>query len=266
MDIQLPLAIRQTEAHPGMSSKYDLINTERVLNVLLRERFILTNAVQTKVRLQSKQGFQKHMMCLTRDDLLIKGLGQIKIACKNAHEGSSSLHILGAMDVFLCANGMFRCTNKVGGDIRVRHMGFSEEKLLEALQQFMEGLPGFREEISDFNEHHLTRSQQEEFALTALEMKYDKEHFELDPTQFLKRNRVNDSTETLWGTLNVVQENLIKGHGVIRPKFIDVEPLQLTRRQQLAKIYGVKSRAVTAIDKNVDLNKKLWSLAVETLN
>lgn len=262
----LPSSVIQSAAHGSMSQMYDHISTDRVLKLLEGEGYELTKAVQVKVRKQNKEGFQKHMLSLTRSDLIIPGLGQLQIALRNSHEGSSSFHLLAAMNVFLCANGMFRCTDKIGGDIRIRHVGYSDDKMIEALQSFTESLPSFRGEIQSFNEHHLTKEEQESFAMSAIEMKYDLNEFSIDPRQFLKGNRSADSTETLWGTLNVVQENLIQArHSYIKPKFPDIEPLQLTRRQRMAQIYGVKSRAVTAIDKNVELNRGLWKLAVDTL-
>jgi len=66
-------------------------------------------------------------------------------------------------------------------------------------------------------------------------------------TQLLAPRRLEDSGNTLWKTFNRVQENLTKGGLKYKT--------QNGRRN--------KTRAITSINRDIQLNKALWTLAEE---
>ena len=74
----------------------------------------------------------------------------------------------------------------------------------------------------------------------------------ISPAKVLEHRRREDAGNDLWRTLNVVQENMIRG-GL----------KDYSRRKENGKQF-VRTRAIAGIDENVKLNKALWHLA-ETL-
>jgi hypothetical protein len=71
----------------------------------------------------------------------------------------------------------------------------------------------------------------------------------MQPSQLLGVRRAGDVGEDLWSTLNKVQENLIRGG--------------LTRRTVSGRL--TRTRGITAIRRDMELNSRLWDLAAEVL-
>jgi len=71
----------------------------------------------------------------------------------------------------------------------------------------------------------------------------------MEPSQLLRIRRPGDTGDDLWSTLNKVQENLIRGG--------------LTRRTATGRL--TRTRGITAIRRDVELNSRLWDLAAEVL-
>jgi hypothetical protein len=71
----------------------------------------------------------------------------------------------------------------------------------------------------------------------------------MQPSQLLGVRRTGDTGDDLWSTLNKVQENLIRGG--------------LTRRSATGRL--TRTRGITAIRRDIELNSRLWDLAAEVL-
>lgn len=88
------------------------------------------------------------------------------------------------------------------------------------------------------------------YAEAATEMIYgvDEENNSLSPVnprQLLLTRRSADRDNNLWNTFNAVQENLMKGG---------------LRGRNAVTNRRTRTRAIKSIDKNVQLNKALWTL------
>ena len=74
------------------------------------------------------------------------------------------------------------------------------------------------------------------------------------PDKLLAARRYEDAGDNLWHTFNRVQENLLRG-GLKDD----------SRRREDGKRFP-RTRAITGLDRNVRLNKELWSLAQRVAN
>ncbi|GFO57414.1 hypothetical protein GMSM_44210 [Geomonas sp. Red276] len=102
-------------------------------------------------------------------------------------------------------------------------------------------------------ELQLTGSQKMTFATAALKLRFGRdEHtgFPLSPVpanRILEPRREEDQGDDLWTTLNVVQENLVKG-GLVG------QSLSVFSRR-------VVTRPVVSVNDDIRLNRSLWNLA-----
>ena len=101
--------------------------------------------------------------------------------------------------------------------------------------------------INKFKTTILDEKSKKQFARLALKTRWSAGNDSIDMESLLRPTRIADEGNELWKVYNVVQEKLIGG-GII---------YNLPNgRQQTA-------RALTNIDKRIDVNKKLWSLTEE---
>jgi hypothetical protein len=71
----------------------------------------------------------------------------------------------------------------------------------------------------------------------------------MPPSQLLTCRRAEDVGDDLWRVYNRVQENLLRGG--------------LSRRSTMGRL--TRTRAISSIRRDVELNGKLWDLATEML-
>ena len=76
----------------------------------------------------------------------------------------------------------------------------------------------------------------------------------IQPEQLLLPRRADDCAEDLWTTLNVIQENVMRGGLSARA------PATLCQHGCWRRGRVVTTRAVNNIDQDVKLNKALWGL------
>ena len=93
------------------------------------------------------------------------------------------------------------------------------------------------------------------FAAAALRLRYDDPHTApVGPEKLLELRRYEDAGDNLWNVLNRLQENLCRGG------------LQDESRRRVNGKRFPRTRAITGLDRNVKLNKELWSLAQRVAN
>ncbi len=233
--------------HDSRSDRYTYIPTIEVLNGLRKEGFQPFMAVQSRSRIEGKQEFTKHMLRL-RHENQINGDEANEIILINSHDGTSSYQMLAGVFRFVCQNGMI-CGDTVE-DIRVPHRGNIVDNVIDAAYTIIDGFDAASESMETMKSTTLALPEAEAFAIAALSLKYDDvDKAPVAAARLLDARRYNDRNgedkNTLWGSFNRVQENLIRGG----------------QRGYSATGKRVSTRPVQAIDTNVKLNKALWILA-----
>lgn len=240
-------SIFAAEPHESRSTKYTYIPTIEVLDGLRQEGFQPFMVAQSRSRIEGKSEYTKHMLRLRHaNDIASSEANEIVLI--NSHDGTSSYQMLAGVFRFVCQNGMV-CGDTVE-DIRVPHRGNITDNVIEAAYSIVDEFEAVNNSIDGMKSTQLLLPEAEAFAEAALSLKFDApEESPIQSSQLLiaRRwdDRNSDNKNSIWGTFNRVQENIIKG-GL---------------RGRTAAGNRTSTRAVQSIDNDVKLNKALWILA-----
>jgi hypothetical protein len=259
-------------AHESRSSRYTYIPTSEVIAALMREGFQPFKAAQSRSRIEGKSEYTKHMIRFRHADSVALANPEAipEVVLINSHDGTSAYKLFGGIFRMICTNGMI-VADELIGSLSVQHKGNIVHDVIEGSFQIIGQTAKTLDVVNDWGNLQLTSGEQGAFADAARELRFaDAEGTIKTPitaAQLLAPRRQEDANGTirwrgdstvgpkpdLWHTLNVVQENVIKGglHGVQRGTD---ERGRMTRR-------NVTTREVRGIDQDVKLNRALWMLA-----
>ncbi len=234
--------------HKRTSTRYSFLPTGSILDGLEAEGWLPVMAQQQKVRDNTREGFQKHLIRFAHRDS-IAAPDRPEIVLVNSHDRSSAYNLHFGIFRAVCMNGLVVC-DATFARVSITHMNFSPSKVIEASVELSREIPRIQNQIEEFKGINLSESQREVFAEATLIAKYGSvEKAPVSPLKLLEPRRTEDNGTDLWKTLNVVQENVIKGgqRGI--------------KKDDQGKTRRVKSHPVGGIDGNVNLNKALWHIA-----
>jgi hypothetical protein len=239
------------DAHRSRSDRYAFIPTSEVLAKVADAGFLPYSVTQGGCRTEGKRDFTKHMVRLRHVDAQFDARGTVfEIILVNSHDGSTSFIAMGGIFRSVCANGMIASDGLVQS-IRMHHKGDIAAQCIDGCIDILDNKDKVQDEIALFDSIELTRNEQQAFALSAMVAKFGDDPKPFTSDKLLEVRRTNDARPSLWNTLNVVQENIIKGGTHYRT------PAPNVRRGYANRT----SRAVTSIDQSTNLNKALWTLA-----
>lgn len=234
--------------HASRSARYAHIPTADVVRGLGREGFKPFFAAQGLSRVEGKADYTKHMLRFRHETAIVdaKGGGAVnEIILINSHDGTSSYQMLAGCFRFVCSNGLV-CGTTIE-DVRIKHTGRVVEDVIQSAFRILGGFDAVDAQRDAFQGLQLTSGEQAAFADAALALRFaDKPQSPVTVDQVLTPRRYEDRGSDLWSTFNVVQENVIQGG--LRTARVAGQPRRTTR-------------AVTAIDGSVALNRALWVLA-----
>lgn len=232
------------------SEKYRFIPTVDVLDALVEEGFVPVAVHSSRARNPENVSYVKHSIRLrsradigkrlvTFDDVLPE------IALTNSHDGASGFILDAALYRLVCSNGMIAARSQ--GSLRYRHAGKDDlvGQVIEGTYEVVKDFPILAERIGKWNGLILTPNEQVAFAEAALAVRWP-ENAPVSPQQLLAYRHLGDNKRDLWTTLNVVQENIIRGG-------LDAGVNKLNRR--------VSTRKVSGVDADLRINRELWKLA-----
>lgn len=238
-------SIFATEQAKDLSSRYGFIPTIEVVRGLRNAGFHPVFAKQTRSRSEDGQAHAKHIMRFRHESNNHVGntTGLLpEIVMVNSHDGASSYQLRAGVYRLVCANGMI-----VGDEMfcrRIRHSGDVIPKVVEAASALIEVIPISIDKAKEWNGLQLTHGQRQIFAEAAAGLKWEEDKMPVKASDLLAPKRRIDAATDLWTTLNVVQENVIRGG--IRYRTED------GARQ--------RTREVQSVGENVRLNTALWTL------
>lgn len=236
------------QPYSKVSDKYEFIPTIKVLDAMIDHGFQPVNAGQTSARNPERITTNRHLIRFRHEDIIGKEVGQNtpEIALYNSHNGSCAYRLMFGIFRLVCSNGMVVASANLG-EVRVTHRGNVIEEVLNASFGLIERAPEVAKQVDDWQRLILDPDQQ---------LKYAKEVAEfaslgrnrVDPETLIEARRPEDDHEDngsrdLWRTMNVLQENLIKG-GLI---YTTTDGKTRTSRQ------------VKAVHADELVNRRLWS-------
>lgn len=264
--LKLAPSLFATEAHGSRSDRFVPVPTIDIIRGLQREGFEVFSAQQAKTRDASKLDFTKHMVRLRNPSLRQQANGDsFEIVLVNGNDGSSAYRMMPGFFRFVCANGLI--VGQSISETRVRHSGSAMDDVIEGAYTVLQEAPKVMDRVDAFRAVSLNRDEAVAFAKAAHQLRFpgaalaaDEAGYApapVDAMRLLAARRTADVNErsNLWGTLNVVQENVIRGgqRGWV----------ERTNERGRPQMRRASTRAVAGIDGNRDLNRALWTLAEE---
>lgn len=240
-----------------LTDKYTPIPTTNVLTALDEIGYVPTFATQSRSRIEGKEEFTKHYIRLAHKDTLEQLCGLTRaelldreffeIALVNSFDGSSSYLLHQAVTRLACTNGLIVSGNF--STIHVRHKGNIVDGVLSGTLELAKSSDGVLDEIQAMKNTRLDKEQQLELASTILKERFGATTI-FEPSDLLRRRRGADTGDSVWTTLNVVQENAIRG-GI---------------RRYDARLNTHTARQVKGIDQSLKINQAVWEAAKSYLN
>ena len=238
-------ALFTEEPHSDVSDKYHFIPTIDVINEIKANNWYPVSVSEANVRDSDKEGYQQHLVKFRHfDDLLAPPENAVELLLFNSHDRTKSFSISAGIYRFVCANGLV-IADSVFETYKIKHLGERENDVAQAVASTTAIKPKLMQKIEMLESIELTQPEQESFARSSLPLRFNK-HLEVDYKDILVPHRDEDTKADLYTTLNVIQENLLRGNisGVNN----------ITGRR-------FTSKEIKSISKDVEVNQGLWNIA-----
>jgi hypothetical protein len=241
-ELILPPAATDGVKFDKLSSKYDLISTESVVNLMRDEGFIVTATNSLKPRVRDPR-MVRHFVRMRHEQHLGEVNGSVpEILVINANDGSSSLRMEAGLFRMVCSNGLIVKSHDVGS-ARIRHVDVTADRVLEEANRVILGAQEAARRVDLFKDRILNQSEKMQFSVLASAFWGGR----VMPHSLLESRRPEDNGDDLWRVFNRIQENLIKG-GVVG-------------RSPSGR--NTRTHGIRAMDNSVKVNMKLWEIAEE---
>ena len=228
-----------------VSDRYRFLPTTEVIETLQEDGWEAWDATQVRSRKWNPMT-AKHMIRFRRQgEGLQFGDSQIEMLLINSHNGIQSYNLHGGVFRLVCSNGMV-ISSEDYGMVKIPHIGWDKNDILNASQDLVSNTNRIVEKVDQWKERELSLTEQNEFFTEATKLRWE------DPTIELVSNiasprRAEDQGTDLWRSFNVAQENLLRGG---------------FRNEATSRMV----RPISNIQKDVDLNQRLWELASNYAN
>ena len=157
----------------GVSDRYTFLPTAQIITRMREAGWAPVQADEQRVRLENRQGFQKHLIRFQRRDLIaVKDEYAAEICLLNSHDRSSAYQLHAGLFRFICANGLMIADGQFQR-VSIRHSGFSPEEVIEASANALAQLPQITARVDAFKNRLLTTPEADAFAQRALLLRYD---------------------------------------------------------------------------------------------
>jgi hypothetical protein len=236
----------------GVSDRYSFLPTSSILNGMRENGWVPVRAEQQSVRTEARRGFQKHLIRFARAEHLAtwdKNQVRPEVVLLNSHDKSSAYQLHCGLFRLVCLNGII-VSDGTFARISIKHSGFNPDLVIEASFDVLEAVPQIMDKVKLFQDRILTDAERLALATGAATYRWeDPNKAPVNPSMLLNPRRYGDGAKDLWTTLNIVQENIIRGG----------QRDYSRRRPDGSRM--PKSRAIKGIDEDMKLNKALWQMA-----
>jgi hypothetical protein len=234
-----------------MSHRYKMVPTAEVLDILQERGFFPVKAVQSRSRIPGKSDFTRHMIRLRHSDFLqplTVGSEIPELVLTNSHDGTAAYRFNSGVFRLVCINGLVVASADFGG-ISIKHSGGSDfnQRIIDATYEIIDQTPKTLATIETWKQLALPAPVQNAYAEAAHTLI---ENPNITPAQIIAPRRREDApapdgTRSLWTTFNAAQESIIKG---------GIQGRNANGRR-------TTTRPVKAVERDIKLNKALWTLA-----
>ncbi|MEM5557381.1 DUF932 domain-containing protein [Aliarcobacter cryaerophilus] len=231
----------------GVSDKYAFVPTYKLLDTFRDSGYYPINAGESKVRDEASEGYQKHIIQFRSLENLLRPNAKDEyedIVLTNSHNRTSSFIVDLAVFRIVCSN-MLVVPSKSFVHTSIVHVGFTEQKVKNAIKEVTSYMPKIKEEVAKFKSIYLTSAEEQMLANAAIDIRFDTNTHYIEAKELLKVNYEEDKTSTLWSAYNRIQEAMIRG-GV--------------KMKNLVTGKNFTSKAINGIDATIKFNKELFEI------
>lgn len=242
----------------NVSERYSPIKTQEIVDRFVSHGFAVESISVAKPRKASKETYQKHLIRLSHPEMVLRGVGDSRpeIVLINSHDASTSLKMMIGIYRLVCSNGLI--VGKTFEGVSIRHVGDVLPKIDKGISDLTERLPLVAESINRLQGKVLTDSEALSFADQASKLILPESTISVNLDSALRVKRQGDASQDLWTVYNRLQETLLRGglRFVTRNETKDDQGNVID-----VSIRNNTSRPVRSIDRQVSINRDLWSLA-----
>lgn len=234
-----------SEPHSEVSERYHFIPTIDVIEEIKSYNWHPVSVSQAGVRDEDKQGFQQHCVRFRHfEDFLNPGENAVELLLFNSHDRSKAFSISAGVFRFVCSNGLV-ISDSVFESYKIKHLGDRDNDVANAVNKITNIKDKLLNKVNKLSLIQLNEKEKLSFAKSSIPLRFE-EHLEVNAKDLLLPHREEDFKNDLYTTLNIIQENLIRGNisGVNR---------RSNRR--------FTSKEITSISTDTKLNKSLWDMA-----
>lgn len=235
-----------------LSTKYKNLNTYELSQFFTSQGYTVRSIQEQRYTANNtNKGHGKHLIRLQHEAFSFKDSSVIpEIVIRNSNNGKSSFEIMLGLYRLVCANGLV--VGSTYSSYKVKHLGNALEQVKIAMQNIQSQAIAVQSQIDKMRRVILAPNQIELFALKISEQLVPKNAFNVQHRDLLEVRRGADSGQDLWTVLNVIQENALR-------RGVKYQLHELTERG--LEIRNNKTREIKGIDRNILINKAIWSTA-----
>ena len=195
-----------------VSSRYGFVPTVDVVEELSNRGLVPVFAGQTMSRDQDNRPFAKHLLRFRPQYApTVAGQSVPEVVLMNSHDGSSGFKLWLGLFRMVCCNGLI-ISDGILGQVSVAHRSNAAEIVGNKSIDFMGQLDHIEDRVQRFMDRVLTPLEQGQLAETAAQLRWGNDRpAGLDHNSLLIGRRLEDAGNSLWNTLNRIQENVVKG-------------------------------------------------------
>lgn len=241
-------AVFARRASNKVSATYGFIPTEQLVDAFAAEGFMCAGAGgQRAYKGTGNDLYGRHMLWFrqrgTEKELTVNDVIP-QVLLYNAHNGRSLYKLYSGLFRVICANGLV-VSDKQFGCLEVRHSEGALEQVLAGSKKLLADAKRTIPLVNKMRSTKLSDKQLMAFARNALKLRYKDEAAPITAEALLVPRRPEDAGNSLWLTLNRVQENLLRGG--------------MEGKTGTGRVLHV--RKLTNIKREVAVNVDLWDLA-----
>ena len=242
---ELAPALFTEKPHFEVSEKYHFIPTIEIVEEIKSHNWYPVNVSEASVRDIEKEGYQQHLVRFRHfEDLLNPSENVVELLLFNSHDRSKAFSIGAGIYRFTCANGLV-ISDEIFESYKIKHLGNRENDVATAVANITAIKSTLIDKIATLECINLSQVEKESFAKSSIRLRFD-EHLEINHNDLLVPHRQEDGKDDLYTTLNVIQENLLKG---------SVSGVNKKSGRRFT------SKKITSISKDVSVNQGLWDIA-----
>lgn len=242
-----------TTKHGSRSERYSHIPTYAVIQGLSREGFRPVEVRQGGSGDVDKRGFTKHLIRFRKREQAPSVTGSIwELILLNSHDGTSAYKLMSGFFRIVCSNGLVTADDLC--EVRIPHKGDVVSNVIEGTYTVLNQGPRIADNVHRMQAITLSEPEQAAYGEAAAQLRWHPTEANPDvrppvrPEMVVSARRFEDAQDnSLWGTFNRAQENLVNGG-------------QTYLAERAGRPSYRHTRAVNGIDGNVTLNRALWTL------